>query len=143
MRTDSSLILQMATRFLVPLLLLFSMFLLLRGHNEPGGGFIAGLVASSAFALHLFAFDAGSTRKLMGVESQLMMGIGLLLALCSGMLGMLLHGQPFLSSQWWRLTLPGIGEVDLSTPLLFDIGVYLVVVGVVSTIVLSLAKAEE
>ena len=143
MRSDSSLILQTATRFLVPLLLLFSVFLLLRGHNEPGGGFIAGLVASSAFALHLFAFDAGSTRKLMGVESQLMMGIGLLLALFSGMLGMLLHGQPFLSSQWWHLHLPGIGEVDLSTPLLFDIGVYLVVVGVVSTIVLSLAKAEE
>ncbi|GAA3542680.1 Na+/H+ antiporter subunit B [Zobellella aerophila] len=143
MSTDSSLILQTATRFLVPLLLLFSVFLLLRGHNEPGGGFIAGLVASSAFALHLFAFDAGSTRKLMGVESQLIMGMGLLLALASGMVGMLLHGQPFLSSQWWSLTLPGIGDLDLSTPLLFDIGVYLVVIGVVSTIVLSLAKAEE
>ncbi|WP_198650058.1 Na+/H+ antiporter subunit B [Zobellella maritima] len=143
MRTDTSLILQMATRFLVPLLLLFSVFLLLRGHNEPGGGFIAGLVASSAFALHLFAFDAGSTRKLMGVETQLLMGIGLLLALFSGLFGMLVHGQPFLSSQWWSLSLPGIGEVSLSTPLLFDIGVYLVVVGVVTTIVLSLAKAEE
>jgi multicomponent Na+:H+ antiporter subunit B len=137
------LILQTATRFLVPLLLLFSVFLLLRGHNEPGGGFIAGLVASSAFALYLFAFDASSTKKLMGVESQLLMGVGLLLALASGMVGMVFKGQPFLSSQWWTLYVPGIGELKLSTPLFFDIGVYLVVIGVVSTIVLSLAKVEE
>ncbi|PSJ45151.1 Na(+)/H(+) antiporter subunit B [Zobellella endophytica] len=143
MRSDSSLILQTATRFLVPLLLLFSVFLLLRGHNEPGGGFIAGLVASSAFALHLFAFDASSAKKLMGVETQLLMGAGLLLALASGAVGMVLHGQPFLSSQWWTLSVPGIGELKLSTPLFFDIGVYLVVIGVVSTIMLSLAKVEE
>ncbi|OIN14295.1 Na+/H+ antiporter subunit B [Oceanisphaera psychrotolerans] len=143
MRSDTSIILQTATRLLVPLLLLSSIFLLLRGHNEPGGGFIAGLVASSAFALHLFAFDASSTKKLMKVESQLLMGVGLLLALLSGLLGMLLHGQPFLTSQWWTLYVPGIGELSLSTPLLFDIGVYLVVIGVVSTIMLSLDKVEE
>ncbi len=143
MRSDTSIILQTATRLLVPLLLLSSIFLLLRGHNEPGGGFIAGLVASSAFALHLFAFDASSTKKLMKVESQLLMGVGLLLALLSGLLGMLLHGLPFLTSQWWTLYVPGIGELSLSTPLLFDIGVYLVVIGVVSTIMLSLDKVEE
>ncbi|MCT7654631.1 Na+/H+ antiporter subunit B [Oceanimonas sp. NS1] len=143
MISGSSLILQTATRFLVPLLFLFSVFLLLRGHNEPGGGFIAGLVASGAFALHLFAFDAGSTRKLMGVESQLLMGCGLLLALVSGTVGMVFNGQPFLSSQWWSLYVPGLGELKLSTPLFFDIGVFLVVVGVVTTIMLSLAKVEE
>ncbi|MDP5292953.1 Na+/H+ antiporter subunit B [Oceanimonas sp. CHS3-5] len=143
MMLGSSLILQTATRFLVPLLFLFAVFLLLRGHNEPGGGFIAGLVASGAFALHLFAFDASSTRKLMGVDSQLLMGCGLLLALASGVVGMVLNGQPFLSSQWWTLYVPGIGELKLSTPLFFDIGVFLVVIGVVTTIMLSLAKVEE
>lgn len=143
MRTDTSIILQTATRMLVPLLLLFSIFLLLRGHNEPGGGFIAGLVASSAFALHLFAFDARSTKKLLKVESQLLMGVGLILALLSGMLGVVFGGQPFLTSQWGSFYAPGIGELAISTPLVFDIGVYLVVIGVVSTILLSLDKGEE
>ncbi|WP_319782788.1 Na+/H+ antiporter subunit B [Oceanisphaera sp. IT1-181] len=143
MRTDTSIILQTATRMLVPLLLLFSIFLLLRGHNEPGGGFIAGLVASCAFGLHLFAFDARSTRVLLKVESQHLMGVGLCMALVSGMVGVLLKGQPFLTSQWAAFYVPGIGELSVSTPLLFDIGVYLVVIGVVSTILLSLDKSED
>ncbi|MFD1008536.1 MULTISPECIES: Na+/H+ antiporter subunit B [Oceanisphaera] len=143
MRSDSSIILQTSTRMLVPLLLLFSIFLLLRGHNEPGGGFIAGLVASSAFALHLFAFDASSTKKLLKVESQLLMGVGLILALLSGMVGVVFRGQPFLTSQWANIYVPGIGDLAVSTPLIFDIGVYLVVIGVVSTILLSLAKVGE
>ncbi|MGO1246057.1 MAG: Na+/H+ antiporter subunit B [Oceanisphaera sp.] len=143
MRSDSSIILQTSTRMLVPLLLLFSIFLLLRGHNEPGGGFIAGLVASSAFALHLFAFDASSTKKLLKVETQLLMSVGLILALLSGMVGVVFRGQSFLTSQWFNVTVPGIGELALSTPLVFDIGVYLVVIGVVSTILLSLDKVGE
>lgn len=143
MRSDTSIILQTATRMLVPLLLLFSIFLLLRGHNEPGGGFIAGLVASCAFALHLFAFDANSTRRLLKVESQLLMGVGLSLALLSGMFGAMFQGQPFLTSQWAYFHVPGVGELAISTPLFFDIGVFLVVIGVVSTILLSLDKVEE
>lgn len=143
MRSDSSIILQTSTRMLVPLLLLFSIFLLLRGHNEPGGGFIAGLVASSAFALHLFAFDASSTKRLLKVETQLLMSAGLILALLSGMVGVVFRGQSFLTSQWLNIYVPGIGDLALSTPLVFDIGVYLVVIGVVSTILLSLDKVGE
>lgn len=143
MRTDSALILQVAARFLLPMLLLFSIFLLLRGHNEPGGGFIAGLVASSAFALHLFAFNPLQTRRLIGVDSSQLMGIGLIIAMISGLVGVVLSDSEFLTSVWWTVYLPGVGELKLSTPLLFDIGVYLVVIGMVTTLLLTLAEAED
>ncbi|MCG3723559.1 Na+/H+ antiporter subunit B [Vibrio cincinnatiensis] len=143
MKTDSALILQVAARFLLPMLLLFSIFLLLRGHNEPGGGFIAGLVASSAFALHLFAFTPVQTRQLMGVDGAQLMGAGLLTAVLSGIIGVIQSGSAFLTSVWWSVYLPGVGELKLSTPLLFDIGVYLVVIGMVTTLLLTLAEVEE
>ncbi|EKO3655474.1 Na+/H+ antiporter subunit B [Vibrio metschnikovii] len=143
MKTDSALILQVAARFLLPMLLLFSIFLLLRGHNEPGGGFIAGLVASSAFALHLFAFTPVQTRRLIGVDSSQLMGIGLMIAMFSGVIGVILSGSEFLTSVWWTVYLPGVGELKLSTPLLFDIGVYLVVIGMVTTLLLTLAEVED
>ncbi|MGC9423144.1 MULTISPECIES: Na+/H+ antiporter subunit B [Vibrio] len=143
MKTDSALILQVAARFLLPMLLLFSIFLLLRGHNEPGGGFIAGLVAASAFALHLFAFNPLQTRQLMGVDSAQLMGIGLIIAMLSGAIGVIKSGSQFLTSVWWTVYLPGVGELKLSTPLLFDIGVYLVVIGMVTTLLLTLAEVED
>ncbi|EKO3608860.1 Na+/H+ antiporter subunit B, partial [Vibrio metschnikovii] len=140
MKTDSALILQVAARFLLPMLLLFSIFLLLRGHNEPGGGFIAGLVASSAFALHLFAFTPVQTQRLIGVDGSQLMGVGLMIAMFSGAIGVILSGSEFLTSVWWTVYLPGVGELKLSTPLLFDIGVYLVVIGMVTTLLLTLAE---
>lgn len=143
MKTDSALILQVAARFLLPMLLLFSIFLLLRGHNEPGGGFIAGLVASSAFALHLFAFTPVQTRRLIGVDSSQLMGVGLMMAIFSGVIGVIVSGNEFLTSVWWTVYLPGVGELKLSTPLLFDIGVYLVVIGMVTTLLLTLAEVED
>ncbi|WP_224214101.1 Na+/H+ antiporter subunit B [Vibrio metschnikovii] len=143
MKTDSALILQVAARFLLPMLLLFSIFLLLRGHNEPGGGFIAGLVASSAFALHLFAFTPVQTQRLIGVDGSQLMGVGLMIAMFSGLIGVILSGSEFLTSVWWTVYLPGVGELKLSTPLLFDIGVYLVVIGMVTTLLLTLAEVED
>ncbi len=141
-KMESSLILRAAGHFLLPLLVLFSLFLLLRGHNEPGGGFIAGLVAASAFALYTFSMGLKSARKTLRADPRDLMGAGLTLALLSGVPAML-QGQPFLTALWWPLTLPLLGEVKLSTVLAFDIGVYLVVIGSVLTIVLNLAEAEE
>ncbi|MCW8334430.1 Na+/H+ antiporter subunit B [Vibrio sp. SCSIO 43135] len=141
--TSTSLILQVIARFLLPMLLLYSVFLLLRGHDEPGGGFIAGLVASSAFALHLFAFDAKQTRKLIGIDSSYLMGGGLLISMMSGFVGVIKSGSPFLSAVWWYVQVPGLGELKISTPLIFDIGVYLVVLGMVTTLLFSLAQLED
>lgn len=142
MTTMGSLILRTATRLLLPLLLLFSVFVLLRGHDEPGGGFIAGLVGATGFALYMFAFDAARTRELMGVDPRGMLGLGLLAATASG-LPAIFWGEAFFTALWWPIEVPMFGEIKLSTPLIFDIGVYLVVLGSVMTIILALAEAEQ
>jgi multicomponent Na+:H+ antiporter subunit B len=134
----SSLILRSATRFLVTLLLLFSLFLLLRGHNLPGGGFAGGLVAAAAFALFGIAFDVGTAREAMGIDPRTLIGIGLLLALGSGLPSMFL-GQPFLTGQWGYVPLPNGHRIEIGTPLLFDVGVYLAVIGMTLTILFTLS----
>ena len=104
----------------------FSLFTLLRGHNEPGGGFIGGLLAVTAFALYALAFDAAHARKLLRIPPRLLIGLGLLLALASGCTGWL-AGQPFMFGVWLPFVLPA--ELKLGSVLLFDVGVYLVVLG--------------
>lgn len=137
-----SLILRTAARLLLPLLLLLAVFLLLRGHDEPGGGFIAGLVAAGAFALYVFAYDTATTRRLLMIDPRTMIGVGLLAAALSAVPAVF-FGQAFFTAQWWPIDLGPLGELKLSTPLVFDIGVFLVVLGTVMTIVLALAEAEE
>jgi len=131
----NSIILQTATRLILTLLLLFSLFLLLRGHNEPGGGFVAGLVASGAFVLYAIAYDVKSAQQALRFDPHIFIASGLLLAVSSGLIG-LFTGEPFLTGQWvsWNI------GIDLGTPLLFDIGVYIVVIGVTLTIILTLAE---
>ena len=135
----NSLILQTATRFLVTLLLLFSIFLLLRGHNEPGGGFVGGLMAAAAFVLYALAFDPAAARRAIRFEPHTVIGVRLLLAVCSGFVP-LLSGKPFLSGQWASLTLTRTTTLELGTPMFFDIGVYLAVLGVTVMIILTLAE---
>jgi len=135
-----SLILRSAARLLLPLLLLFSIFLLLRGHNEPGGGFSGGLVAAAAFALLTIATDVPTTRRTLRMSPRVFIGAGLLVAVASGAIG-LIGGGAFLTGLWAELPLPGGATLAVGTPLLFDVGVYLVVIGVVLTIVLSLMEA--
>jgi len=135
----SSLILRTATRLILTLLLLFSIFLLLRGHNEPGGGFVAGLVAAGAFVLYAIAYDVQSARQALRFEPHVFIAIGLLLALVSG-LPALFMGDPFLTGRWLSGTVGAPGGFEVGTPLLFDVGVYIVVVGVTLAIVLTLAE---
>lgn len=141
-RPNKSLILIAATRFLLPLQLLFSIFMLLRGHDQPGGGFIAGLVAAGAIALYLFAFDIQSTYRLLRVTPHDLFGWGVFFAVISG-LPSLVMGKPYLTAIWLKYQIPFFGQVKLSTPLLFDIGVYLTVIGGVLAIVIALAEVED
>ena len=122
-----------AARLLMPLLLVFAVSLLLRGHNEPGGGFVGGLVASAAFALYTIAFGVQRARQALLVSPLTLLGAGLLLALASG-LPAVLRGQPFLTAVWPP------GPMALGTPVVFDIGVFLVVAGVVLMMIFSLAE---
>jgi multicomponent Na+:H+ antiporter subunit B len=135
-----SLLLQTAARYLLPLLLLFSFFLLLRGHHEPGGGFVGGLVASAAFALYAIAFDVPTTRRALGIELPTLVGLGLFVAAGSGLLG-LLQQDPFMSGVWLQQALPVLGKVG--TPVIFDAGVYLVVIGVTLLILFSLMETAN
>lgn len=134
-----SLILQTATRFVFSLLLLLSIFLLLRGHNEPGGGFIGGLMAALAFVLYAIAFDVKSSQTLLHVNPRVLIGSGLVVAAGAGIMA-LIAGDAFLTGLWWDVHLPLFGDTYLSTVLLFDIGVYLVVIGVALTIILTLLE---
>jgi multicomponent Na+:H+ antiporter subunit B len=132
-----SLILRATTRLLFPLTLVFSVFLLVRGHNAPGGGFVGGLTAAAAFALVLASDGLARARQLLRLDSLVLAGIGLGVALLSGV-PPLLDGGAFLTGHWLEAKVPVIGHVG--TPFIFDIGVYLVVLGVVTTIVFELAE---
>lgn len=125
---------------LAPLLALFSVFLLLRGHNQPGGGFVAGLVASAALAFHALAFDAQRARELLRVEPRALVAAGLGVAALTA-LAPLAVGEPILTSAFVEVPIPVVGPLDLGTPLVFDVGVLATVVGTTTGIVFSLEEA--
>ena len=131
----NTLILRETTRVLFTLILVFSVATLLRGHDAPGGGFVGGLIASIACSLYVFVAEAEDVRRLIRTDPLKTAAAGLALAMVSGSIGTLSGGHPFLSGQWAE-----IGGVKLGTPLLFDFGVYLVVVGSVLTFVLEIKE---
>lgn len=135
-----SILLSTATRYLLPVLLLFSLFLLMRGHNDPGGGFAGGLVAASAVAFYAIAFGEEATRRLLFTHPRNFIVIGVAVALISGLVGLFARGV-FLTGVWDDTSIPVIGKIG--TPFLFDIGVYLAVIGVTLTILLALMDEEE
>ena len=135
----TSSILQTAARLLMPLLLLFAVFLLLRGHNQPGGGFVGGLVVAASFVLYSIAFGVPAARRALLVRPSSLLGLGLLVALLSGLPGVA-AGQAFMTAKWTTIA-AGSTPLDVGTPLVFDIGVFLTVIGVVLTIVFTLADA--
>lgn len=137
---SDSIILRTAVRLLVPVLGLLSLMILLRGHNEPGGGFIGGLLAAGAVALLQLAEGCAAARRLLRVDPRTIVAAGLLTAVASALAG-LATGGALLQGLWWTTPVPGVGKV--STVLLFDVGVYLVVVGTALLIVLELARDRE
>jgi multisubunit Na+/H+ antiporter MnhB subunit len=124
----------------MPLLLLFAVFLLLRGHNQPGGGFVGGLVVASSFVLYSIAFGVEAARRGLLVRPATLLGIGPLVALTSG-LPAVITGQPFMTALWTEVRVGGTA-VALGTPLVFDVGVFFAVIGVVLTIVFTLAEVS-
>ena len=129
----NSIILSAATRVVTPLMVAFSLFVLLRGHNEPGGGFIGGLVAATAFALYAKAMGVPATLKALRLPPPTIAVVGLLMSTVAGLWGLFQAGA-FLKGMW---PLYGIG-LPIGSVLLFDIGVYMVVVGSVLTILFAL-----
>jgi multicomponent Na+:H+ antiporter subunit B len=126
---NDSLILRTSARYLLVTALLLSVVVLLRGHNEPGGGFIGGLIAAAGFAFYAVAFGQARTYRALRLHPLAWCGIGLLFALGSGLPALLAAQEPFLTHLWlpWY-PLPGL---SLGTAVVFDVGVYLVVLGFV------------
>ena len=135
-----SIVLSTASKYLLPLLLLFSFFVLIRGHNEPGGGFEGGLIASIAFILYAFANGLKDAKSLLRVHPGFFIPIGLLLAVVSGAVPLFI-GEPFMTSLWYPDPLPVIGKI--STALFFDIGVYFLVIGVTLTIIFTISESVQ
>ena len=138
----NSLILRVVVRLMMPVLFLFSFFLLLRGHNLPGGGFIGGLVAAAAFILYLLTLGVEAARNWFPIPVRYLAPVGVLLAVTAGLIGTV-AGEPFLTGIWTTVNVASLGEVSVGTPLLFDIGVYLVVVGMVVESIIAMAEEES
>lgn len=125
------------TRLLLPLALLVSMYILLRGHNMPGGGFIAGLITAVALIMQYLANGVSWTRKRLPANEHTMISYGLLIATLTG-LASWFFGYPFLTSTFSHIHWPLVGEFELASAMAFDLGVYLVVVGATLLIIINL-----
>jgi multicomponent K+:H+ antiporter subunit A len=130
------------SRLLLPLALLVAIFVLLRGHNLPGGGFIAGLITAVALITQYLANGINWTSSRMSNRLNPLIGIGLLLATGTG-LGSWVFGYPFLTSTFTHVHWPIVGEFEIASAMLFDLGVYLVVVGVTLLILLQLGRLHD
>lgn len=136
----TTLIFRTVAPFITALMLLFSVFILLRGHNEPGGGFIGGLIAASALAIYGIAFGVEAVRRAIRFHPLAIAGFGLLLSCLAGLIS-ILFAVPFMTGLWVYPVVAGV-EVPLSTVMLFDLGVYFVVLGAVASIALALEERE-
>ncbi len=125
----NSIILQLAAKYLKILFLLFALIALIRGHNYPGGGFIGGLLAALYIVYDSLAFTSQQIEKKLRIHPEQYIGAGLLCALLSFIPG-IYSGSSLMKGVWLSLDIPVIGVTKLGTPLLFDIGVFLTVMGV-------------
>jgi multicomponent Na+:H+ antiporter subunit B len=137
-----SLILRTATRLLVSMILVFSVYLLLRGHNAPGGGFSGALVAATGFALYAMVEGTASVRQAIWIEPRWMIVLGMGLAVAAG-LGGVLAGRPFMTGLWWQIADVNGTKIALGTPFFFDVGVFAIVLGTILNLILSLEENLE
>jgi multisubunit Na+/H+ antiporter MnhB subunit len=130
-----SVILKTATRLMVGLILIFAIYLLLRGHHEPGGGFAAALVAGTAFALFAITEGPDKVRRAVRLRPATIAMVGLGVAVVAGLPAVFMS-RPFLTGIWWNVGT----NLAVGTPLIFDIGVFLAVLGAILSILLALEE---
>jgi multicomponent Na+:H+ antiporter subunit A len=138
----TSLILVTGMRAVFHTILLLSLYLLFAGHNLPGGGFIGGLIAAAAVVLLYLCVGAEGLQRTVRIAPQHLLGLGVLLAVGTGAAA-LLFGAAFLQSGMWDLPIPLVGELHIPSVLVFDVGVYCVVVGLVMAVLTSLGADLE
>ncbi|MFD1850285.1 Na(+)/H(+) antiporter subunit B [Oceanobacillus bengalensis] len=141
MYKQNNLILRTTTSLIAFLLLGFALYLLFAGHNDPGGGFVGGLLTSGAILLLYMAYGIEAMKKMLPFDFKVLIPIGLTTAVLTSA-GSFLFGVPFLSHTFGYFQFPIFGEVELATAMLFDFGVYFTVVGVVMTIIITIAEDQ-
>jgi multisubunit Na+/H+ antiporter MnhB subunit len=144
-RTNRTLLLEMAARLLFPTVLVFSVYLLVVGHYAPGGGFAGGLVAGLAFVLRYIAGGGAEGAEIgtrLNLRPPLLVGLGLLLAVIAAF-APVAFGRPVLASAKYSADVPVLGHVDLVSSLVLDAGVYLLIIGVVLDLLRSLGSGIE
>jgi multicomponent K+:H+ antiporter subunit A len=134
-----SLMFELVGRALLPLAVMVAMFLFLRGHNLPGGGFIAGLVLAVALLLPYIASGARWVEERLSLDYHKAIGLGLLCAGATG-IGSFVFQHPFLTSSYWSPELPIIGKVPIASAMFFDIGVFATVTGATMLALAQLGK---
>ncbi|QTH45362.1 Na+/H+ antiporter subunit A [Cohnella sp. LGH] len=139
---SNDVILKTISKVVVFIIVAFSLYLFLAGHNNPGGGFIGALMTSAALVLLAVAFGLEVIEKVLPINFRLLTAAGLLIAALTGV-GSFLFNVPFLSHTFGHFELPLLGDTELATAVLFDLGVYLAVVGVTMTIILTIGKEER
>ncbi len=141
-------ILRTAVRIIVPLSLILATYIYFKGHQTPGGGFVGGLVLSVGLILHRMSEDEGSLRRMLPVRERTLIGWGLLFAVGTGVVAMVM-GFPFLTSGHTEVHLPagpgetGVKTFHLASAMTFDLGVVLVVAGVVVGMINTLMDEVE
>jgi multicomponent K+:H+ antiporter subunit A len=134
--------LAVATRFLLPVGMLIGVYLYLRGHNLPGGGFVAGLVFAIAFLLQFIASGHRASMARLRINYHSLIGAGVLIASATG-IGSWVAGRPFLTSNYAYVTLWPLEKFEVATAALFDLGVFLCVLGAVMMALASLAQLGQ
>ncbi|MDJ1007729.1 MAG: monovalent cation/H+ antiporter subunit A [Paracoccaceae bacterium] len=138
-RDRHPLMMVVVTRVLMPIAVLVGVYIFLRGHNQPGGGFVAGLVIAIALLMQYMASGFAWTQERKRIEYHTLIGLGVVIAGLTGV-GALIAGQPFLTSAFTYIHLPPIEEFELATAMLFDLGVFLTVLGAVMLMLYSLSR---
>ncbi|HIV81819.1 MAG TPA: Na(+)/H(+) antiporter subunit B [Candidatus Salinicoccus merdavium] len=129
-------------RLIVIVVVTFSLYIFFSGHNEPGGGFIGGLMTAIAILMLYLVFGLQTIKKALPFNYTYFMGIGLLLAASTGIISMI-AGDQYLKQYFDYFHIPIFGEVELTTALIFDLGVYLVVVGTAMTLILTVVEDDS
>ncbi|HLR59608.1 MAG TPA: Na(+)/H(+) antiporter subunit B [Pseudogracilibacillus sp.] len=142
MMKPNDLILRSTTSLITFILLGFAIYLLFAGHNSPGGGFVGGLTTSAAFLLMYISFGQSAVDKILSINFMTLVPTGLMIALLTG-LGSLLFNKPFLTHTFGHVTLPLLGEFELATAMIFDLGVFLTVLGTTMTIILTISSDQK
>ncbi|MFN3218171.1 MAG: MnhB domain-containing protein [Acidimicrobiales bacterium] len=138
---ENSTVLTNTVNGITPIVLAFSIFLTLRGHNAPGGGFSGGLVMGAAVILRYLAAGPAGIRNLR-IDPVVLMGAGLVLAMVTGLTSLVVD-DAFLESAIWKSDVALIGEIKIVSSSVFDIGVHILVVGVVMAVLVAFVEADD